>query len=58
MDALTRLLEVEQGDAMIVFVRTRQATEEVAGEAAGRGFAAAASTATSLRRCASAPSRS
>src|SRR5690349_4824414 len=27
MDALTRLLEVEQGDAMIVFVRTKQAEE-------------------------------
>src|SRR6185369_6800184 len=42
MDALTRLLEVEQGDAMIVFVRTKQATEEVAEKLKARGFAAAA----------------
>ncbi len=42
MDALTRLLEVEQGDAMIVFVRTKQATEEVADRLKARGFAAAA----------------
>ena len=37
MDALTRLLEVEQGDAMIVFVRTKQATEEVAEKLRARG---------------------
>ena len=42
MDALTRLLEVEQGDAMIVFVRTKQATEEVAEKLRARGFSAAA----------------
>jgi ATP-dependent RNA helicase DeaD len=42
MDALTRVLEVEQGDAMIVFVRTKQATEEVADRLKARGFAAAA----------------
>ncbi|WP_193048234.1 DEAD/DEAH box helicase [Mycolicibacterium baixiangningiae] len=42
MDALTRLLEVEQGDGMIVFVRTKQATEEVAEKLRARGFAAAA----------------
>ncbi|MCG7597037.1 DEAD/DEAH box helicase [Mycobacterium sp. PSTR-4-N] len=42
MDALTRLLETEQGDAMIVFVRTKQATEEVAEKLKARGFAAAA----------------
>jgi len=42
MDALTRLLEIEQGDAMIVFVRTKQATEEVAEKLKARGFAAAA----------------
>src|SRR6185369_11185803 len=30
MDALTRVLEVEPFEAMIVFVRTKQATEEVA----------------------------
>ena len=32
MDALTRLLEVEPFEAMIVFVRTKQATEEVAAQ--------------------------
>lgn len=42
MDALTRLLETEQGDAMIVFVRTKQATEEVAEKLRARGFAASA----------------
>lgn len=42
MDALTRLLEVEDGDAMIVFVRTKQATEEVAEKLRARGFAASA----------------
>ncbi|MBB3605833.1 ATP-dependent RNA helicase DeaD [Mycolicibacterium sp. BK556] len=42
IDALTRLLEVEQGDGMIVFVRTKQATEEVAEKLRARGFAAAA----------------
>jgi ATP-dependent RNA helicase DeaD len=42
MDALTRLLEVEQGEAMIVFVRTKQATEEVAEKLRARGFSAAA----------------
>ncbi|WP_197377726.1 DEAD/DEAH box helicase [Mycolicibacterium baixiangningiae] len=42
MDALTRMLEVEQGDGMIVFVRTKQATEEVAEKLRARGFAAAA----------------
>jgi ATP-dependent RNA helicase DeaD len=42
MDALTRVLEVEQGDAMIVFVRTKQATEEVAERLKARGFSAAA----------------
>jgi ATP-dependent RNA helicase DeaD len=42
MDALTRLLEVEPFEAMIVFVRTKQATEEVAERLKARGFAAAA----------------
>ncbi|WP_454791387.1 DEAD/DEAH box helicase [Mycolicibacterium lutetiense] len=42
LDALTRVLEVEEGDAMIVFVRTKQATEEVAERLKSRGFAAAA----------------
>lgn len=42
MDALTRLLEVEPFAAMIVFVRTKQATEEVAEKLRARGFSAAA----------------
>src|SRR6476660_9920947 len=42
MDALTRLLEVEPFEAMIVFVRTKQATEEVAEKLKARGFSAAA----------------
>src|SRR6476659_5305672 len=41
MDALTRLLEVEAFEAMIVFVRTKQATEEVAEKLRARGFSAA-----------------
>src|SRR5580693_147595 len=42
MDALTRVLEVEQFEAMIIFVRTKQATEEVAEKLRARGFSAAA----------------
>jgi ATP-dependent RNA helicase DeaD len=42
MDALTRVLEVEPFEAMIVFVRTKQATEEVAERLRARGFAAQA----------------
>ena len=42
LDALTRLLEVETFTGMIVFARTRQATEELAGKLAARGFDAAA----------------
>jgi ATP-dependent RNA helicase DeaD len=42
MDALTRVLEVEPYEAMIVFVRTKQATEEVAERLRARGFSAAA----------------
>src|SRR5829696_5051352 len=42
MDALTRVLEVEPYEAMIVFVRTKQATEEVAERLKARGFSAAA----------------
>ena len=42
MDALTRILEVEQFDGMIVFVRTKQATEELAERLRARGFSAAA----------------
>ncbi|HET6545723.1 MAG TPA: DEAD/DEAH box helicase [Rhodanobacteraceae bacterium] len=42
LDALTRILEVEPFAAMIVFTRTRQATEELAGRLEARGFSAAA----------------
>jgi len=42
MDALTRVLEVEPFEAMIVFVRTKMATEEVAEKLRARGFSAAA----------------
>ncbi|GAT15025.1 DEAD/DEAH box helicase [Mycolicibacterium thermoresistibile] len=42
MDALTRVLETEPFEAMIVFVRTKQATEELAERLRSRGFAAAA----------------
>jgi ATP-dependent RNA helicase DeaD len=42
LDALTRILEVENFDGMIVFVRTKQATEELAERLRARGFSAAA----------------
>ena len=42
LDALTRILEVETFDAMIVFARTRVATEELAQRLNARGFSAAA----------------
>jgi ATP-dependent RNA helicase DeaD len=42
IDALTRLLEVEPFEAMIVFVRTKKATEELAERLRARGFSAAA----------------
>jgi ATP-dependent RNA helicase DeaD len=42
LDALTRILEVEDFDAMIVFVRTRIATTELADKLAARGYASAA----------------
>ncbi|MDT4934257.1 MAG: ATP-dependent helicase DeaD [Pseudonocardiales bacterium] len=42
MDALTRILEVEPFEAMIVFVRTKQATEDLAERLRARGFDAAA----------------
>ncbi len=41
LDALTRILEVENFDAMLVFARTKQATVELAERLAARGFAAA-----------------
>ncbi len=42
LDALTRLLEVERFDAMLVFARTKQGTEELADRLQARGFAATA----------------
>ncbi|RYE73767.1 MAG: DEAD/DEAH box helicase, partial [Myxococcales bacterium] len=40
IDALTRILEVENFDGMIIFVRTKQATEELAERLRARGFSA------------------
>jgi len=42
LDALTRILEAEPFDAMIIFARTKAATEELAEKLAARGMAAAA----------------
>jgi ATP-dependent RNA helicase DeaD len=42
LDALTRILEVEPFEAVIVFVRTKSATEDLAQRLRGRGFAAEA----------------
>ncbi len=42
VEALTRILEVETFEAMIVFVRTKQATEQLAERLRARGFSAAA----------------
>jgi len=42
LDALTRILEAESFDAMIVFVRTRTATVELAEKLEARGYASAA----------------
>ena len=42
LDALTRILEAEPFDAMIVFARTKLATDELAEKLQARGFAAAA----------------
>lgn len=42
LDALTRILEVEEFDATIIFVRTKTATAELAEKLAARGYAAAA----------------
>jgi ATP-dependent RNA helicase DeaD len=41
LDALTRILEAEPFDAMIVFARTKQSTDELAERLQARGFAAA-----------------
>ncbi|MCU7921554.1 MAG: DEAD/DEAH box helicase [Candidatus Thiodiazotropha sp. (ex Dulcina madagascariensis)] len=42
LDALTRILEVESFDALIIFVRTKTATAELAERLEARGYAAAA----------------
>jgi len=42
LDALTRILEVEQFDAILMFVRTKTATSELAEKLEARGYRAAA----------------
>jgi ATP-dependent RNA helicase DeaD len=42
LDALTRILEVEDFDAMLIFVRTRQATAELSEKLEARGLSSAA----------------
>ena len=42
LDALTRILEVEDFDGVIAFVRTKMATEDLADKLKARGFQAAA----------------
>ncbi|MDH5303697.1 MAG: DEAD/DEAH box helicase [Gammaproteobacteria bacterium] len=42
LDALTRILEVEEFDGVLIFVRTKTATAELAEKLEARGYAAAA----------------
>ena len=42
VDALTRILEVEETDAIIIFARTKTATIELADRLSARGYAASA----------------
>jgi ATP-dependent RNA helicase DeaD len=42
LDALTRILEVEEFEAMLVFVRTKIATDELSQKLEARGYACAA----------------
>lgn len=42
LDALTRILEAETFDAMLIFVRTKTATAELADKLAARGYSTAA----------------
>ena len=42
MDALTRVMEVEDFDGMIIFVRTKSSTADIAERLEARGFSAAA----------------
>jgi ATP-dependent RNA helicase DeaD len=39
LDALTRILEMQQSDAMLIFVRTKSATIELAEKLTARGYA-------------------
>ncbi len=58
LDALTRILEAEAFDGMLVFARTKQSTVELAERLEARGFRGGrARTATCSRRTASALSR-
>ena len=41
LDALTRILEIEQFDAMLIFVRTKIATTELSDKLEARGYACA-----------------
>jgi ATP-dependent RNA helicase DeaD len=54
--AVLRLLEVEEFDALIAFVRTKQATLDLASALEAKGYKAADSTATSPRTSVSASS--
>jgi ATP-dependent RNA helicase DeaD len=42
LDAITRMLEVEEFDGMLIFVRTKNSTQELADKLSARGFSAAA----------------
>ena len=42
LDALTRILEVEDFDAMLIFVRTKNATDELAEKLEARGYSSSA----------------
>lgn len=42
LDALTRILEAEEFDGMLVFVRTKTATQELSDKLKARGYASAA----------------
>ncbi|GGO87295.1 ATP-dependent RNA helicase DeaD [Marinobacterium nitratireducens] len=42
LEALTRILEIESFDALLIFVRTKSSTEELAEKLSARGYAAEA----------------
>jgi ATP-dependent RNA helicase DeaD len=50
LDALTRILEVEPFDAVLIFVRTKIATTELAEKLEARGYAAAAMNGDMLQK--------